>query len=120
MENFKPKSLLLISILSLITFGIYNIYWIYITSNDINKYMEKEYLNPSLAAILSVLTCGLFTVYWFYKYATIVFNDMSKKADLDSYGENAIVLAILLFIPFGYIYSLVTLQYKLNIIFDKK
>lgn len=118
MQNFKSKSLLSISILSLITFGIYNIYWIYVTSNDINNYMEKEYLNPSLSAILSFLTCGLFSIYWFYKYGTIVFNDMRKKADLDSYGESAAVLSILLLVPFGYIYSMTVLQSKLNIIFD--
>ncbi|MEI0526913.1 hypothetical protein R4K54_13450 [Brachyspira murdochii] len=43
--------------------------------------MEEEYLNPSLSAILLLAACGLFTVYWFYKYGTIVFNDMSKKAN---------------------------------------
>lgn len=118
MENMKTKPLLNVAILSLITCGIYTIYWIYTTTNDINKYMEKEYINPSLAAILSIITCGLFTIYWFYKYGTIVFNDMSKKADLDGYGESSVVLALLLLIPFGYIYSVVTLQSKLNIIYN--
>ncbi|MEI0493990.1 DUF4234 domain-containing protein [Brachyspira intermedia] len=119
MKNFQTKSLLTVAILSIVTCGIYFIYWIYVTTNDVNNYMEQEYINPTLAVVLSIITCGLFAVYWFYKYGTIVFNDMSKKAELDSYGESAAVLAILLFIPFGYIYSIIALQSKLNIIFTK-
>ena len=119
MNNFQAKSLLTVGILSIVTCGIYFIYWIYVTTNDVNNYMEQEYINPTLAVVLSIITCGLFTIYWFYKYGTIVFNDMSKKAELDSYGESAAVLAILLFIPFGYVYSIIALQSKLNIIFTK-
>lgn len=74
--------------------------------------MEEEYLNPSLSAILLLAACGLFTVYWFYKYGTIVFNDMSKKANWDSYGESASVLALLLLVPFGYIYFSFTAKTK--------
>lgn len=119
MKEFQTKSLLTVSILSIVTCGIYLIYWIYVTTNDVNTYMEKEYMSPALAAVLSIVTCGLFTIYWFYKYGTIVFNEMSKKAELDSYGESSIVLAILILVPFGYIYSVVALQSKLNIIFTK-
>ena len=119
MNNFQAKSLLTVGILSIATCGIYFIYWIYATTNDINNYMEQEYINPTLALVLLIITCGLFAIYWFYKYGTIVFNDMSKKAELDSYGESAVVLAILLFIPFGYVYSIIALQSKLNIIFNK-
>ena len=118
MKNFHPKSLLTVSLLSLFTFGIYSLYWLYVTTRDINDYMEQEYMSPAIVIILSIVTCGLFSIYWFYKYGSIVFNDMSKKANLDSYGESAAVLAILIIIPFGYIYSAVALQSKLNIIYD--
>lgn len=119
MKNFQSKSLLNVGILSIVTCGIYLICWIYVTTNDVNSYMEEEYFNPTLAVVLSIVTCGLFTIYWFYKYGTIVFNDMSKKAELDSYGESAIVVALLILVPFGYLYSVLTLQSKLNIIYDK-
>ena len=118
MNNFQSKSLLIVAILSFVTCGIYLIYWVYITTNDINNYMQQEYMSPSLATILSIVTCGLFLIYWFYKYGTIVFNDMSKKANLDSYGESAAVLAILFLVPFGYVYSVIALQNKLNIIYN--
>lgn len=119
MKNFQSKSLLNVGVLSIVTCGIYLICWIYVTTNDVNSYMEEEYFNPTLAVVLSIVTCGLFTIYWFYKYGTIVFNDMSKKAELDSYGESAIVVALLILVPFGYLYSVLTLQSKLNIIYDK-
>ncbi|MEI0488408.1 DUF4234 domain-containing protein [Brachyspira pulli] len=119
MKNFQSKSLLNVGVLSIVTCGIYLIYWIYVTTNDVNSYMEEEYFNPTLAVVLSIVTCGLFTIYWFYKYGNVIFNDMSKKANLDSYGESAIVVALLILVPFGYLYSVLTLQSKLNIIYDK-
>ena len=117
--KIEEKSLLNVALLSLITCRVYVIYWITVTTKDINSYMENEYISPTLACILSIITCGLFDIYWFYKYGNIVFNDMYKKADIDSYGENAFVLVLFFLIPFGYIYSVVTLQSKLNIIYDK-
>ena len=117
--KIEKKSLLNVALLSLITCRVYVIYWITVTTKDINSYMENEYISPTLACILSIITCGLFDIYWFYKYGNIVFNDMYKKSDIDSYGENAVVLALFFLIPFGYIYSVVTLQSKLNIIYDK-
>lgn len=119
MKNFQSKSLLNVGVLSIVTCGIYLICWIYVTTNDVNNYMEQEYINPTLAVVLSIVTCGLFTIYWFYKYGNVIFNDMSKKANLDSYGESAIVVALLILVPFGYLYSVLTLQSKLNIIYDK-
>ncbi|MEI0478390.1 DUF4234 domain-containing protein [Brachyspira pulli] len=119
MKNFQSKSLLNVGVLSIVTCGIYLICWIYVTTNDVNSYMEEEYFNPTLAVVLSIVTCGLFTIYWFYKYGNVIFNDMSKKANLDSYGESAIVVALLILVPFGYLYSVLTLQSKLNIIYDK-
>ena len=117
--KIEKKPLLNVALLSLITCRVYVIYWITVTTKDINSYMENEYISPTLACILSIITCGLFDIYWFYKYGNIVFNDMYKKADIDSYGENAFVLVLFFLIPFGYIYSVVTLQSKLNIIYDK-
>lgn len=117
--KIEKKSLLNVALLSLITCRVYVIYWITVTTKDINSYMENEYISPTLACILSIITCGLFDIYWFYKYGNIVFNDMYKKADIDSYGDNAFVLVLFFLIPFGYIYSVVTLQSKLNIIYDK-
>lgn len=117
--KIEKKPLLNVALLSLITCRLYVIYWITVTTKDINTYMENEYMSPTLACILSIITCGLFDIYWFYKYGNIVFNDMYKKSDIDSYGENAVALALFFLIPFGYIYSVVTLQSKLNIIYDK-
>lgn len=117
--KIEKKPLLNVALLSLITCRVYVIYWITVTTKDINSYMENEYISPTLACILSIITCGLFDIYWFYKYGNIVFNDMYKKADIDSYGENAFVFVLFFLIPFGYIYSVVTLQSKLNIIYDK-
>lgn len=117
--KIEKKPLLNVALLSLITCRVYVIYWITVTTKDINSYMENEYISPTLVCILSIITCGLFDIYWFYKYGNIVFNDMYKKADIDSYGENAFVLSLFFLIPFGYIYSVVTLQSKLNIIYNK-
>ncbi len=52
--------------LSIITCGIYPLYWIYVTSNDVNEMCGSEIVNPLIAVLLHFLTCGLYTYYWMY------------------------------------------------------
>ena len=52
--KIEKKQLLNVALLSLITCRVYVIYWITVTTKDINSYMQKEYISPTLACILSI------------------------------------------------------------------
>lgn len=55
-------------ILSIITCGIYKIYW-FIKLNDDICVLNEDYDETSggIAFLFSILTCGIYTLYWMYK-----------------------------------------------------
>lgn len=59
-------------LLSLITCGIYGIYFWYMWTEDINEICAgdgQESPNYIVVFLLSIVTCGIYRVYWFYKQA---------------------------------------------------
>src|SRR3990167_2341977 len=54
-------------ILSIITCGLYNIYWNYKQFEAMNKLLGREEYKFWPWLILSILTCGLYHVYYEYK-----------------------------------------------------
>lgn len=59
-------------LLTLITCGIYGIYFWYCYTEDINRICEgdgEESLNYILVLLLSLVTCGIYGIYWYYKQA---------------------------------------------------
>ena len=56
-------------VLSIITCGIYGIYWLVVLTNEINQ-EKAEYVNqPSgiVCFLLGLITCGIYMIYWAYK-----------------------------------------------------
>lgn len=54
-------------VLSLITCGLYNIYWNYRQFQSMNLLLGHEEFNFALWLVLSILTCGIFHIYYEYK-----------------------------------------------------
>jgi len=66
----KQRSLATYIILSIITCGIYSIYFWYQYAEDVNKtcYGDgEETTNYIIAILLSIVTCGIYMWFWFYK-----------------------------------------------------
>lgn len=66
----KQRSLLAVILLSLITCGIYGIFFWYGYCNDINKVCEgdgQESPNFIIVMLLSMITCGIYGMVWYYK-----------------------------------------------------
>lgn len=61
------RSIALAIILSLITCGIYYIYWFVVLNDEINE-LTGDHAAPSgiVAFLLSVITCGIYGLYWAY------------------------------------------------------
>ncbi len=66
--NIKSRSIPVCIILSIITFGIYFIYWKYKLNTEVN-YLSGDEKAPSslIVFILTVITFGLYSIYWSYK-----------------------------------------------------
>ena len=64
------RSLAAYILLSLVTCGIYGLYFFYKLAKDVNTMCEGDGENtPGLAAfiLLSYVTCGFYAYYWYYK-----------------------------------------------------
>lgn len=106
--NIRTRSIPVCIVLSIITFGIYFIYWKYKLNTEIN-YLSGDEKAPSsgIVFILTVVTCGLYSIYWSYR--------MGERTDVIQ-GQNRsypIIFLILQIVGFPII-SLVLMQDTIN------
>lgn len=62
------RSILLAIILSIVTCGIYGLYWLYCLVNDLNTASgEVDDTGGVLVILLGIITCNIYMLYWYYK-----------------------------------------------------
>ena len=61
------RSIPIAIILSIVTFGIYGLYWLYCLASDVNTLTGEEDSSGFKVLILSIITLGLYELYWLYK-----------------------------------------------------
>ena len=55
-------------ILSIVTCGIYGIYWMIMLNNELNRLSNHpKDMGGGLVFLLSIVTCGLYALFWYYK-----------------------------------------------------
>ncbi len=84
------RSIALCIIFTIISCGIYGIYWIAVLNDEINQLAgEQEYTSGVLVVVFGIITCGIYLLVWNYK--------MGEQVDqLNSYlGENSSSTSIL-------------------------
>ncbi len=85
MEYFKPLprtfhvEIALGIVLSLLTCGIYNVYWNSQQFKAMNLLLGREEYRVGLWLLLSLLTCGLFHIYYEYKMGSDLATYMISK-----------------------------------------
>ena len=112
-KNIGTRSIAAAIILSLVTCGIYSIYWFVVLTNEINQASGKSSdTSGGVAFLLTLVTCGIYAYYWAYK--------MGEKRDViaNENGSSNILYLILTLLGFGIIvYAL--LQDSLNKAIEK-
>lgn len=90
----ENRSIALAIILSIITCGIYGLFWYAFMTNDANK-VSGEYDSTSggLTILYSLLTCGLYKIYWSYKVGKQLYNAGSNYGK--DISDNSILYLIL-------------------------
>ena len=64
----KKRNLALAILFSIITFGIYAIYWRICITNDSNEICPSEATaSGGMAILFSIITLGIYNFYWTYK-----------------------------------------------------
>ncbi len=73
-------------VLSIITCGIFSIYWFIVLTDDVKKASGDEDMSSGgVAFLLTLVTCGIYSIYWAYKMGKNVAlaqeNNGSKSTD---------------------------------------
>ena len=93
MQNITTRSIVTAIILSLVTCGIYSIYWFIMLTNEMNQASDKTSdTSGGVCFLLSLVTCGIYGFYWAYK--------MGEKRDIianEKASSNVIYLVLALF-----------------------
>ncbi len=63
-----PRNIAVCIILSIITCGIYGLYWIASVNDQVNALTEeKNATTGGMVILFSIITCGIYELYWMYK-----------------------------------------------------
>lgn len=64
----KNRNIAVSVILSIVTCGIYAIYWFITCTDEMNQVAPDEYTTSGgMAFLFTLLTCGIYGIYWAYK-----------------------------------------------------
>ncbi len=100
-------------IFSIITLGIYSLYWV-AKINDETKLLAKDDNSlPSggMVILFTIITCGIYGIYWAYKIGQLQYK-AEKDRNMEDAKDNSIVYLILQ-IVFSII-GLILMQNELN------
>lgn len=63
----QNRNIALAIVFSIITCGIYQIYWYIMLTDELNIAVGREDTSGGMAFLFSLITCGIYTIYWSYK-----------------------------------------------------
>jgi hypothetical protein len=75
----NQRSIGLAIILSIITGGIYVIYWMCVLTNEVGDLSGEKSFTGGKAVLLTIVTCGIYSWFWAYQLGTNVAKAQTKK-----------------------------------------
>ena len=106
------RSIALGIIFSLLTCGIYSLYWQYKQMKTLNGWLERTDYRFGLWLLLCIITCGIFALYYEYKMAVGI-NEIQANNGLPVNNGLAVICVLLAFFGIG-IASLAIQQWEIN------
>lgn len=109
----KNRNIALCIVLSIITCGIYGIYWLVCLVDDLNVASGRTGdTSGGMVFLLSLITCGIYGIYWMYKAGEkVAYIKQRNTGEVDS--SSSVLYLILGIIGFGIVvYALI--QSELN------
>ncbi len=90
----ENRSIALAIVLSIVTCGIYSIYWYISMVDDANKVSnELDSTSGGLTLLYSILTCGIYKMYWAYKAGKQLYN--AGKIHGKDIADNSVLYLVL-------------------------
>lgn len=112
METIKKRNIALYLILSIVTCGLFGLYWEYVLVNDTNTATgNTEGKNGIVVILLNLITCGIFWWIWVYKAGEGL--DAVKAKNGGQSGNRGILYLVLSIFGLG-IVAVALIQNELN------
>ncbi|RIX51457.1 DUF4234 domain-containing protein [Paenibacillus nanensis] len=102
----KERNIALAIILSLITCGIYGIYWFIVMTNEVGTLSRDDSFTGGKHFLLTIVTCGIWSFIWSYQVGKHVAEAQRQRGMIVS--DNSVLYLILTFFGLGIVtYALV-------------
>ena len=104
-------------VFTIITCGIYGLYWIYSFSTEMKGLLKKDEISPGLDVLLCIL-CFPYIIYWAYRYGEFL-----KQAQIQagiSVENDMPILFLVLALCGVFIVDMAIMQSKLNDLYAKQ
>lgn len=109
----NSRSIVAIILLTFFTFGLYELYWIASTTNDLRRFNQDfRSVSGGMTVFLIIITFGLYGFYWWYKIGKM-FVDSQRLARFMHIRDNTLIYFLLALFSFGFV-SMLILQSDLN------
>lgn len=112
----QRKSIGLAIVLSIVTCGIYGIYWFITLTNDANAAAGEQKTSGGVAFLLTLVTCGIYGIYWAYKMGEQIQKAKTKR-NLKN-DSNLPILYLVLYVVGFSIIAWALMQNELNEMVD--
>jgi TRAP-type C4-dicarboxylate transport system permease small subunit len=106
----EKRDLVLYIVLSIITCGIFSLYWFVCITDDTNKLLGETDTSGIVSLLLTIVTCGIYGFYWAYREGEKI--DRAKQRRNIPAGNGGILYVILYF--FGGLIAYALIQNELN------
>ena len=108
----KSRSIVAAIIFTIITCGIYGLYWYVCMANDVNKISnDRNATSGGMCLLFSLLTCGIYSLFWMYKTGDTL--DRVRAANGEPSSNAAILYLVLSIFGLG-IVSYCLIQAEIN------
>ncbi len=99
--NLPERSIALAIVLSIITCGIYAIYWFIVITDEANAVSDEQGTSGGVAFLLNLVTCGIYGIYWSYRMGQKLYSAGQKYNK--PIGDNAVLYLVLSIFGLGII-----------------
>lgn len=108
----KERNIAMAIILTIITCGIYGIFWFIGMTDDASRLSEDTSVTGGKAFLFTLLTCGIYGIYWYYKMGQMMHIAHQKNSEGVTEDKSTLLLVLGVF-GLGFV-AMIILQSDIN------
>lgn len=95
----QERNVVSVILLTIFTCGIYALYWMVVTTNEIEyeiKEKDSSCTSGGMCLLLTIITCGIYGIYWYYKQGQRV-HTLLREHNLSGNDNSVLYLILAIF-----------------------